>query len=120
LILIKNIFYVIFAFGLIFILFYYLKNKEKFNNINIEKFKEKIFKYKNKEKKQDYSKNEIVKIVKIKDKNTIDEEKKVTEEIYPSKYDKKFIYKLEDIFRTKLKEKYKIEDIKNKTYIDIL
>ena len=104
---VKNLFFVILAFVPLFLLFYYFKNKDKFNWINLDIIKEKLF-----SKSINY---EDIKYV-----DTIEEKEELSEDVYPSKYDKNFIHKLEDIFRNKIKNKYKLEDIKNKTYIDIL
>lgn len=104
---IKNIFFVILALIPLFLLFYYFKNKNRFDSIDLGKIKERFFSksINNEDKKEE---------------NTIDDKEESSEYIYPSKYDKNFIYKLEDIFRNKIKEKYNLEDIKNKTYVDIL
>lgn len=118
---IKNIFFIILAFVPIFLLFYYFQNKDKinlkikeskfwnkFNNLRIDELKETIFNTKEDKEKQNYKQEGIIKVEDVK------------EDIYPSKYDKDFLSKLEEIFRNKLKRKYKLENIKNKTYVDIL
>jgi hypothetical protein len=76
--------------------------------LRIDELKETIFNTKEDKEKQNYKQEGIIKVEDVK------------EDIYPSKYDKDFLSKLEEIFRNKLKRKYKLENIKNKTYVDIL
>lgn len=117
----KNIFLLFILIILLLWLFLYFKNKEKLD-LFIKNLKEKN-KTKTNNENNDRIKgnniienNDIIKDKNIQNKAKLEEKKK----IYPNLEDNDFIPKLESIFLLKLKEKYKIEWIKNKTYVDIL
>ncbi|PID86439.1 hypothetical protein CSB08_00450 [Candidatus Gracilibacteria bacterium] len=91
---IKNIIIVSFIIALLIGIYFYFKNKGKINKIKSLLKKE--------------EKKEVIKNPNPKKTN------------YPKIEEKDFIYKLEKIFKNKLENKYKIKNVKNKTYIDIL
>ncbi len=91
---IKNIIIVSFIIALLIGIYFYFKNKWKINKIKSLLKKE--------------EKKEVIKNPNPKKTN------------YPKIEEKDFIYKLEKIFKNKLENKYKIKNVKNKTYIDIL
>ncbi len=112
---------------LLFLLFLYFKNKEKIdllikNLMNKSGDKNETL-LDNRVDENIDNINKTYVSAEIKDKSEVEsklEEEKENIDIYPDLEDEDFISKLEDIFLCKLKEKFNIEWIENKTYVDIL